>query len=154
MAGIVISFYGTQIIIENIVSGGKQLAVGESLELSKILDPTINENGVFWVEISDLKKEDRVDISIMDPSEQTVISKSIDHSPFEDTFKISFSGNYKLLLTNNGEREIEAGGAIGYLLDRSIIISNTGGITILIGLLGLAGGAIFYIKSRQKQNIS
>ncbi|MGI0040754.1 MAG: hypothetical protein ACRD94_02185, partial [Nitrosopumilaceae archaeon] len=57
--GIGLSVYGSQLIVENLVTEEKRLGMGTSMELSKELDPSINENGIYVLQIADFKEESR-----------------------------------------------------------------------------------------------
>jgi hypothetical protein len=147
--GIGLSVYGSQLIIENLATDEKQLGIGTSMEVSKELDPVINENGVYVLQIVDFKEASRLQASIYDPLGQIVVTKSIDHSPFQDNFTISTAGTYKLVLENTGEKELEVTAVLGHLPQgQSLTVSIFGFVVIIIGLIGLAVGIIYFIKSR------
>lgn len=151
IVGIGLSVYGSQLIVENLVTEEKRLGMGTSMELSKELDPTINENGVYVLQIIDFREESSLQTYVYDPSDQVVVSKSIEHSPFQDNFTISTAGTYKILIENTGERELEVTAVLGYLPQgQSLTISIFGFIIIIIGLIGLAVGIIYFIKSRNR----
>ncbi|MGI0081885.1 MAG: hypothetical protein ACREAG_01085 [Nitrosopumilaceae archaeon] len=153
--GIGLSLYGSQLIIENLTTRQESLGIGMSMEVLKELEPAKNENGVYVVQIADFRNGDRVDATIFDPFGDILVSKPIDHNSFQDSFKISTIGSYKLLVENAGDREIQTIGVIGYLpQDASLTVSIFGVIVIIVGLVGLAGGAMYFIKTRGRRNIS
>ena len=151
--GIGLSVYGSQLIIENLATEEKRLGMGTSMELSKELDPSIDENGVYVLQIADFKEGSSLQISVYDPLDQIVVSKSIERNPFQDNFTISTAGTYKLLIENTGEREHEVTAVLGYLPEgQSLTISIFGFIVIIIGLIGLGAGIIYFIKSRGRMD--
>ena len=153
--GIGLSVYGSQQIIENLATQEKRLGIGTSMELLKELDPSINENGVYVLQTEDFREESRLQASVYDPLGQTVISKSVEHSPFQDNFTISTVGMYKLVIENIGERELEVTAVVGYLPDgQSLTVSIFGFVIIIIGLTGLGGGVVYFIKSRGRIDIN
>lgn len=153
--GIGLSVYGSQLIIENLVTDEKRLGMGTSIELSKELDPSINKNGVYVLQIIDFKEEDRLQTSIYDPSDQVIVSKSIEYNPFQDNFTISTAGTYKLLIENTGEKELEVTAVLGYLPEgQSLTVSIFGFIVIIMGLIGSGAGIIYFIKSRSRIDIN
>ena len=153
--GIGLSVYGSQLVIENLATQQESLGVGSSMTVLKELDPVKNENGVYVVQIADFKGEDHVNVSVLDPAEKIIASKLLDHSPFQDSFKISGKGTYKLLIENSGEREIQTEGVIGYIpKDASVTVSILGVIIIIIGLLGLAVGTLYFIKTRGRTDLN
>jgi len=149
--GIGLSVYGSQLIVENLVTEEKRLGMGTSMELSKELDPSINENGVYVLQIADFKEGSRLQTSVYDPSDMVIVSKAIEHYPFQDNFTISTAGTYKLLIGNTGERELEVTAVLGYLPQgQSLTISIFGFVIIIIGLIGLGAGIIYFIRSRDR----
>ena len=155
MFGIGLSVYGSQIIIENLATQEQRLGIGRSMEITKELDSSINENGVYVVQVADFRDEDRVSITIFDPLGQILTSRTIESNPFQDSFKISTSGTYKIVVENSGEREMDVMTVIGHLpQDESLTISIFGFIVIIMGLVGLVTGIIYFIKSRGKTDIN
>ena len=148
--GIGISFYSSQLVIENISTQQESLAAGHSLVVSKELDPTKNENGVYVVQVADFKADDNILAKVFDPTDMTIVSKSISHNPYQDNFKITTKGTYKLSVENLGGRDLQIEGVIGYLpKDSSLAISIFGFIVIIVGLSGLAVGMMYFVKTRR-----
>lgn len=155
LTGIGLSVYGSQLIIENLATQENRLGIGRSMEISKVLDPSTNVNGVYVIQTDDFKDESRLQASVYDPTGQTVLSKSVEHIPFQDNFTISTSGSYKLLIENIGERELEVTAVIGYLPDGpALTVSIFGFIVMIIGLIGLGMGIVYQIKSRRVKDIN
>ena len=154
VTGIGISFYGSQLVIENISTQQESLAAGHSLVVSKELDPTKNENGVYVVQVADFKADDNILAKVFDPTDMAIVSKSISRNPYQDNFKITTKGTYKLSVENLGGRDLQIEGVIGYLpKDSSLAISIFGFIVIIVGLAGLAIGMMYFVKTR-KGNLS
>ncbi|MBI3841546.1 MAG: hypothetical protein HY295_00080 [Thaumarchaeota archaeon] len=152
--GIGISFYSSQLVTENLSTHQESLAVGHSLMALKELDPTKNENGVYVVQVADFKAGDNILAKVFDPSDIVIVSKSISHNPYQDNFKITTKGAYKLSVENSGQRDLQIEGVIGYLpKDSSLAISIFGFIVIIVGLSGLAVGMMYFVKTR-KSNLS
>ena len=153
--GIVLSVYATQLIIENLTTQEGSVESEMTIEVYKELDPAENENGVYVIQIEDFQGTDSITTSVFDPSGNIVATKSIDSNPFQDGFKISTSGTYKLLIENLADREIHVTAVIGYMpQDESLMVSVFGFIVILVGLVGLAVGSLYIVKSRSKPNTS
>ena len=148
--GIGISFYSSQLVIENISTQQESLIAGHSLMVSKELDPTKNENGVYVVQVGDFKAGDNILAKVFDPTDMAIVSKSISHNTYQDNFKITTKGTYKLSVENSGGRDLQIEGVIGYLpKDSSLAISIFGFIVIIVGLSGLAVGMMYFVKSRR-----
>ena len=152
--GIGISFYSSQLVIENLSTHQESLVVGHSFSALKELDPTKNENGVYVVQVADFKTGDNILAKVLDPADIAIVSNSINHSPYQDNFNITTKGTYKLTVENSGQRDLQIEGAIGYLpKDSSLVIGIFGSIVILVGLAGLAIGMMYFVKTR-KSNLS
>jgi hypothetical protein len=153
--GIVLSVYATQLIIENLTTQEGLIEGNMTMEVYKELDSAESENGVYVIQVEDFQGMDSIDTSVFDPIGNILTTKSIDSSPFQDSFKISTPGTYKLLIENLEDKEIHVLAVIGYLPhDESLMISIFGFIVILVGLVGLVVGILYVIKSRSKPNIS
>jgi len=153
--GIVLSVYATQLIIENLTTQEGVVEGEMTMEVDKELDPSTSENGVYVIQIEDFQGMDSITISVFDPLGNILTTKSIDSNPFQDGFKISTSGTYKLLIENLADREVHVTAVIGYLpQDASLMVSIFGFIIILVGLIGLAVGTLYIIKSRDKPDTS
>ena len=153
--GVGLSVYGSQLIVENLVTEEKQLEIGASMELSKEFDPSVNENGIYLIQILDFKEETRLQVTVYDPFGTVIASEPIENSLFQGDFTISDTGTYRILLENTGERELQVMAVLAYLpQDQSLTISILGFIAIIIGLIGLAVGTIQFIRSRNKAETS
>ena len=153
--GIVLSVYATQLMVENLTTQEGFIEGEMTMEVYKELDPDESENGVYVIQVEDFQGTDSITTSVFDPLGNIVTTKSIDSNPFQDGFKISTSGTYKLLIENPVDREVHVIAVIGYLpQDESLMVSVFGFIVILVGLVGLAVGALYIIKSRGKLNAS
>ena len=58
--GIGFTFYESLLINENVANQQQNLLVGGSMSLTKELDPSKNQNGVYSVQITDFKENDNV----------------------------------------------------------------------------------------------
>ncbi len=155
VVGIGLSVYATQLVIENLTTQEGFVGGGMTMEVYKELDPAKNENGVYVIQIDDFQSVDGIIISVFDPLGNVVIIKSIDSNPIQDSFKISMAGTYKLLVENSANEKVHVVAVIGYLpQDQSLTVSIFGFVVILIGLVGLVAGTLYFIKNRNKPNVS
>ena len=153
--GIGISVYATQLVIENLTTQEGFMEGGMTMEVYKELNPTKNENGVYVIQIDDFQGKAGIIISVFDPLGNIVTTKSIDSNPFQDSFGISMAGIYKLLVENSADSEVHVIAVIGYLpQDQSLTVSIFGFVVILVGLVGLVVGTLYFIKSRGKPKVS
>jgi hypothetical protein len=153
LVGFALTVYQSQITSENFVNEQKTLSVGTHMTITKAMDLNNNRKGVYGIQVTDLKNDDNVKVIIIDPNGNAIISKSVTTSPIQEIFKISTSGNYTLQIENQGQREIQILGFIGYYPE-GIESDDTSGfivpVLLIIGLAGLAVGMMFLIKNRVK----
>lgn len=153
--GIALSVYGSQMIIDKLASQEERLGIGRAMEISKELDPAINENGVFVVQTANFDTQSYLKATVFDPLGTEIISKTIDRDSLQEIFKIPMTGTYRLVIENTGEGEAEVMGVLGSLpQDESLTVSIFGFIVIILGLVGLVVGIIYFIKIRSKKSFS
>lgn len=153
LVGFVITIYQSQITSENFVNEQKSLSSGTQMTITKAMDLNNNRKGVYGIQVTDLKNDDNVKIIVIDPNRNEIITKSVTTSPIQEIFKISSSGNYTLQIENQGQREIQVLGFIGYYpegIESDETSGNIVPIMLIIGLSGLAVGIMYFIKNRAK----
>ena len=148
--GIILSFYGSQVIIEDLAQVDGNIGNGESLETIAELDPTVSEVGVYAVQSRDFNEGD-ISIQIFDPFGSQIISKTVETESFEEQFDISAKGNFLLVIENSGD-STDVVGVIGHLPDTTkFSIGITGFFLLIVGLLGIAGLGIYVVKNRKRR---
>ncbi|HYL66032.1 MAG TPA: hypothetical protein VEU72_02640 [Nitrosopumilaceae archaeon] len=152
--GIALTFYESQLINGSVINQQQNLLPGASMTLTKDLDPSKNQNGVYSIQITDFQKEDNIKVSILSPVGETVISKSITKSQIQENFIISTSGTYKIQIENQGSREIQILAVIGNYPQNIALIDMCSFILLITGLSGLAIGIMYLVKNRGKTNIN
>jgi Tfp pilus assembly protein PilE len=150
LAGIAITAYQSQITSENLSNEQNTLGIGAQMTVTKEMNPYNNQNGVYSIQITDFKDNDNVKATVSDPVGIPIITKSITKSPVQEMFKISASGNYTLEIKNQGQREIQVLGIIGYYPQGIEWADISGFIVLMIGLSGLAIGIMYLIRNRVK----
>ena len=147
--GIILSFYGNQVIFEDLIKGEGQVKFGENLIIPVELDNTETQTGIYAVQIINFKEG--ITAKILDPFDKEIESQLIDEEVFEGRFNIAASGIYKLVIENTDEKEIKIFGVIGPEPDAGK--KSLGFISLyilIIGLIGMVGVAIYAIKNRKK----
>ncbi|MGD8707766.1 MAG: hypothetical protein PVI88_03690 [Nitrosopumilaceae archaeon] len=148
-AGIILSFYGNYILFEDLVQGNGEVFDGQDLVIEVELDKSKTKSGIFAIQILDFK-EGVVTASIIDPSNITIESESINQEVFEGLFEVTSSGNYKLLIENKGEKA-NVFGVIGPEPDEGKrALSNISMYILVAGLVGMAGVAVYIFINRRK----
>ena len=146
--GIILSFYGNQVIFEDLNKGEGQVKFEENLIIPVELDNTETQTGIYAVQIINFKEG--ITAKIVDPFDKEIESQLIDEV-FEGRFNIAVSGIYKLVIENTDEKEIKVFGVIGPEPDAGK--KSLGFISLyilIIGLIGMVGVAIYAIKNRKK----
>ncbi|MGI0070105.1 MAG: hypothetical protein ACREAN_07610 [Nitrosopumilaceae archaeon] len=154
MMGIGILFYQIQMEMEGISSQQQSLASGESITVSKNLDPAQSKNGVYSIQMLDFKDGYNIKANLVDPTGSVITTRSIMMSAFEENFTISQSGNYTLQIQNTGQNETQILGKIGYYPQGSTILDASDFIILIVGLIGLVIGMVYLIKRRGKTDVN
>ena len=147
--GIILSFYGNQVIFEDLNKGEDQVKFGKNLIIPVELDNAETQTGIYAVQIINFKEG--ITAKILDPFDKEIESQLIDDEVFEGRFNIAVSGIYKLVIENTDEKENKVFGVIGPEPDAGK--KSLGFISLyilIIGLIGMAGVAIYAIKNRKK----
>ncbi|MSV33168.1 MAG: hypothetical protein EXS76_00330 [Nitrosarchaeum sp.] len=147
--GIILSFYGNQVIFEDLNKREGQVKFGENLTIPVELDNTKTQTGIYAIQIINFKEG--ITAKILDPFDKEIESQLIDEEVFEGRFNITISGIYKLVIENLDEKEIKIFGVIGPEPDAGK--KSLGFISLyilIIGLIGIVGVAIYAIKNRKK----
>ena len=147
--GITLSFYGNQVIFEDLIKGEGQVKFGENLIIPVELDNTKTQTGVYAIQIINFKEG--ITAKILDPFDKEIESQSINEEVFEGQFNITMPGIYKLVIENTDEKEIKIFGVVGPEPDagKKSLVSISPWI-LIIGLIGVVGVAIYAIKNRKK----
>lgn len=146
--GIILSFYGNQVIFEDLSKGEGQIKIGESLTIPAEIDNKETQSGIYAIQIMDSKG---VKAKILDPSDVEIESQSINEEDFEGQFKIATSGTYKLVIENTNDKEVKIFGVIGPEPDAGK--KSLGFISLyvlIIGLIGMIIVPIYAIKNRKR----
>ena len=146
--GLVLSFFGNQIIFEDLAKVEGDIKDGKKLEISIELDESVNKNGIYAVQVLDFK-EGVFSAYVYDPLGIKIESQSINKEVFEGKFDIISSGNYLLVIESNSQEESIVYGVIGPEPDAAV--KSIGFISLyilVIGLIGMVGVSIYAIKNR------
>ena len=148
--GIGLTFYESQLINWNVINQQQNLSSGGSMTLTKDLDPSKNQNGVYSVQITDFQEDDNIKVTIFNPADEIIASKSITKNLLQENFLISTSGTYKIQIENQGLREVQVLLVIGNYPQNISLIDILGFIILITGLSGLAIGTMYLVKNRGK----
>ncbi len=153
-AGIILSFYGSQLTTQDIIVKEEIISPGSTVEVSVELDPKISELGVFAV-LFEKYEEDSFSVSVYDPFGSKIISKIVEKESTEERFEIASAGNYKLEIENSGQEESQIVVGLGYMPGAATLsIGITGFYLLIVGLIGIVGIGVYTIRNRKKHNLS
>lgn len=148
--GIVLSFYGNQVIFEDLSKKEGDVRFGENLEVTIELDESKNKRGIYAIQILNFK-EGVFSASVYDPLGIEIESISIKEEVFEGSFDIISSGTYQLIIESSDQEETRVLGVIGPEPDAGA--KSLGFISLyilIIGIIGMAVVGIYAIKNRRK----
>lgn len=147
--GMLLSAYGNYVIFEDLAKGDGDVKSGQNLVVKIELDHTDTQTGIYAVQIIDFKGATII-ANILDPSDIVIESQSVNEEVYEGLFELTSSGVYKLSIENEGE-QIKIFGVIGPEPDnwkRSIGLISM--YILFIGLIGMAGLAVYLVINRKK----
>jgi len=151
--GIIISFYGSQLTIQNIIVKEESILSDSAVELSIELHPSVGETGVFAVVIENFE-EGTISVSLFDPLGSKIISKITEKESTEERFEITSGGTYKLEIKNSGIKESKVVVGLGYMPGAGTqIIGIIGSSLLIVGLIGLVGIGVYSIRNRKKHSL-
>ncbi|QUC64208.1 hypothetical protein NsoK4_07125 [Nitrosopumilus sp. K4] len=148
--GIVLSFYGNQVIFQDLAKEEGEVSFGQELIIEIELDQEQNDNGIYAVQILSFK-EGVFSAEVYDPLGIKIDSQSINEEVFEGSFDIFSSGKYQLVIKSTDQESTKIFGVIGPEPDAGA--KSIGFISLyilVIGLIGMAGVGIYAIKNRKK----
>ena len=147
--GIILSFYGNQVIFEDLAKTEGDIGAGEELILETELDASVNKNGVYAIQILNFK-EDTISINLYDPLGMEIRSQKINKDVEEGKFDVIDSGTYKLIIRNSDQVKTKILGVMGPEPDAGK--KSLGFISLyvlVIGLAGMIGVGIYAVKNRR-----
>jgi len=151
-AGIILSFYGSQLTTQNIIVKEENILPDSAVQVSIELDPSVGETGVFAVVVLENFEEGIISVSVFDPLGSKIISKIAEKESTEERFEVTSGGTYKLEIKNSGLEESKVIVGLGYMPDAGTqLIGMIGFILLIVGLIGIVGIGVYSIRNRQKK---
>ncbi|HXV66884.1 MAG TPA: hypothetical protein VD731_06655 [Nitrosopumilaceae archaeon] len=152
--GMVLSFYGTQLATQNLTITEENLESGSSMDVTAELDPAFSETGVYGILLSKYE-ENMIHVTVFEPSESQILSKTIDQETTEERFEINSKGTYRVTIENSGLEQIKIVAGIGYMPDSNILsVGIIGFYIILVGLIGMGGIVVNLIRNKRKEKFN
>jgi len=150
-AGIVLSFYGSQVITEGLSQKEEMVMAGSSFEISSDIDMDTTRLGVFVVQVQNFK-EGAIHAKVFDPLGAELVSTTVDRESFEKRFDVAASGTYRLLVENAGQDQTQVIAVIGPMPDPGkLSFGITGFYVLILGLIGIVGVGIYAVRNRRKK---
>lgn len=151
-AGIILSFYGSQLTTQNIIVKEENILPDSAVQVSIELDPSVGETGVFAVVVIENFEEGTISVSVFDPLGSQIISKIAEKESTEERFEVTSGGTYKLEIKNSGQKESKVVVGLGYMPDEATrLIGIMGASLLVVGLIGIVGIGVYSIRNRQKK---
>lgn len=147
--GMVTSFYGSNLVTEDLAIIEGVASDASPVELIKELDPAIANTGVFVIQAESF---DGLAATILDPIGQQITSIEISQRSTEEQFEITAKGSYKLLLQSSAANEIPIVMGLTHMPDKNFIALNLLGQSLIVsGFVGVGLAVILEIKNRKKK---
>lgn len=151
-AGLVMSFYGSQIITEGLNSVTGAVSPSQVVEIEAELDLQLGEEAVYVVQVMS-PDDSQVSVTVLDPSGIQILAESVESDSHEGTFVIHTGGIYRLIVENTGT-ETEVAAVLGHIPDTGTFsVAITGFYMLLIGLVAMAALAVYVIKRRRRSQL-
>lgn len=148
--GIVLSFYGSQVITEGLSQKEEMVMAGGSFEISSDIDMDTTRLGVFVVQVQNFK-EGAIHAKVFDPLGAELVSTTVDRESFEKRFDVATSGTYRLV-ENAGQDQTQIIAVIGPMPDpEKLSFGITGFYVLILGLIGIVGVGIYAVRNRRKK---
>ena len=149
IAGLALSFYGSQAVTGGLFTSTDVLGTGESIQISAELDSGTGSTAVYVVQVMS-PAESQVSAYVTGPSGGIADSGAVEGDSREVRFAITDSGTYTLMVENSGQ-QTEIAAALGYMPDTAAFsIGITGFYIILVGLVALAALAVIAVRRRSQ----
>ncbi len=147
--GIILSVYGNYLTFEDLSQGDGDVRSEQDLIIKSVLDHSETQKGVYVVQIINFKST-TVTASILDPFNTEIESHSINEELYQGSFDVTTSGNYTLLIENNGE-QLKIFGVIGPEPDAwKKSLDFVSFIILAGGLIGMVAVTVNIIINRKK----
>lgn len=149
--GIILSFYGNYLLFEGLVQGTDQISFDKDLIIEAEIDSSKTQTGIFAVQKIE-SQSTIINAHILDPSNSSIESQSISGEVYEGLFDVTTTGTYKLVIENSGE-PMAVFGVIGPEPDSDKkILANISLYILVVGVVGMAGVAVYIIINRKKSS--
>lgn len=148
-AGMVVSYFGSQLVTQDLAVTEGLLGSGTPIEVTKELDPTRSGVGAFVVR-ADSFEGGKLRATLFDPSGAQIASTEINAASTEEQFEITQKGTYRLVLENSGA---ETSGIIGltHMPEKSVLALNLLGQGIIVsGFVGLAIALVYMLAAKKR----
>lgn len=147
--GLILSFYGNQVLFEGLTNGEGSIGTGEDIIISAELNRADSQNGIYAVQL--LEYVEGVSVHVLDPFGNMIESVYIDGDLSEGVFPVESDGIYSMVVKNDGSEKAEVFGVIGPEPDAGA--KSIGFISLyvlVIGLAGMLGVGVFAFRKRKR----
>ena len=150
VVGLVLLVVGNQVILEGVSQGNGMVNTDQDLTISGEFASEKSAYGVFVIQVMEFR-ENTFSARVLDPSGIEIASEMIQSETTEKEFEIGQTGNYRLTVQSNSDKESHVFGAIGPLPDAGKkSLGFLSSYLLIAGMIGLAVSGIYGIKKRKK----
>ncbi len=147
-AGLVLSAWGTEVLLEDLAKGEGIVRDDSALEVAVFME---SRNGIFVVEVLEMSPG-IIHAAIIDPDGNTIASEQVDMDVYEGYFDADVSGNYTLAIFSTDAEGRIAAGYIGPEPDASKrTMAFVSMYVLIIGLAGMLATIIYAIVAKRRR---
>ena len=148
IAGLAMSFYGSQLVTEGLSSGTGTITGDRQMEIAAELDPAVGRTAVYVVQVMDFEGTE-ISVTVEDPLGIEILSADVDRDSYEDRFDVVDSGTHRLVVQNAGA-ETEVAVVLGHMPDtEALSVGITGFYVLLMGLVAIGALTIHVIRQKR-----
>lgn len=148
-AGLALSFYGSQVVTEGLITETGIAGPEQSMRITVELDPGVAGTAVYVVQVMSLEGS-QVSANIADPLGTQIEKTDIDRDSYESRFEITDAGPYTLTISNPGQAT-EVVALLGHMPGtEAFSIGFTGFYILLAGLAAMVVLTIYAIKGKRQ----
>jgi hypothetical protein len=147
--GMVLIVLGNDVILEDVIQDNGLVNSERELIITSNLDAEKYQLGVYAIQIPKFE-EKLFFFKVVDPSDNQIISKTLQQETTEEDFEIEISGDYKLIVSSNSDDDTQIFAAIGPMPDPAKKSLSFISVYLLItGMILLVIAAVLRIKRKK-----
>lgn len=147
--GIILSFYGNQVLFEDLARAEADVSAGQELRVRAELEASDMQKGIYAIQIVEYRGG--ISMEVFDPQGFEIASHAPDKELTEGSFDVGMDGTYEMIIRNDGSEQVRIFAVMGPEPDAGAKSLGFVSLYILvIGLMGMAGIGILVVRNRRR----